>query len=257
MSLIIMLHVSSPFIFAVLLFDCFTPSLFLNSPSIPLLFFSQELMTLLFFLRNWKHIEDNFFQRCHPTSVIPYAWRSLLMWWYVGIFLLLVQDHLFTCLSRSCFLIPTQRWYSSKRTFPFSLASSVLLFSTESALLVCRHGYFSHLKQTHTETYWLPIFLQHLPYILCILLQSYLYISVQFSRSVVSDSLQPHESQHTRPPCPSPTPGVHSDSCPSSRWCHPAISSSVVPFFFCPQSLPPSESFPLFSWGGQRIGVSA
>ena len=78
--------------------------------------------------------------------------------------------------------------------------------------------------------------------------------SVQFSRSVVSDSLRPHESQHARPPCPSPTPGVHSDLRPSSRWCHPAISSSVVPFSSCPQSLPASESFPmsqLFSRGGQ------
>ena len=67
----------------------------------------------------------------------------------------------------------------------------------------------------------------------------------------MSDSLQPHESQHARPPCPSPTPGVHSDSCPSSQWCHPAISSSVVPFSSCPQSLPASESFPmsqLFTW---------
>ena len=83
---------------------------------------------------------------------------------------------------------------------------------------------------------------------------------IQISRSVVSDSLRPHESQHTRPPCPSPTPRVHSDSCPSSRWCHPAISSCVVPFFSCPQSLPPSGSFPvsqLFAWGGQSIGVSA
>jgi len=82
--------------------------------------------------------------------------------------------------------------------------------------------------------------------------------SVQFSRSVMSDSLQPHESQHTRPPCPSPTPGVHPNSCASSRWCHPAISSSVVPFSSCPQSLP--ESFPksqLFAWGGQSTGVSA
>ena len=82
----------------------------------------------------------------------------------------------------------------------------------------------------------------------------------QFSRSVVSDSLQPHELQHTRPPCPSPTPGVHSDSRPSSQWCYPAISSSVVPFSSCPQSLPASESFPmsqLFPWGGQSIGVSA
>ena len=85
------------------------------------------------------------------------------------------------------------------------------------------------------------------------------YSSVQFSRSVMSDSLWPHELQHTRPPCPSPTPGVHSNSHPSSRWCHPAISSSVVPFSSC-QSLPASESFPtslLFSWGGQSTGVSA
>ena len=67
-------------------------------------------------------------------------------------------------------------------------------------------------------------------------------LSDQISRSVVSDSLQPHESQHARPPCPSPTPGVHADSRPSSRWCHPAISSSVVPFSSCPQSLPASES---------------
>ena len=83
---------------------------------------------------------------------------------------------------------------------------------------------------------------------------------VQFSRSVVSNSLQPHESQHARPPFPSPTPRVHSDSHPSSQWCQPAISSSVVPSSSCPQSLPASESFPmsqLFAWGGQSIGVSA
>ena len=84
--------------------------------------------------------------------------------------------------------------------------------------------------------------------------------SVQFSHSVVSDSLWPHELQHTRPPCPSPTPGVCPDSHPLSQWCHPAISSSVVPFSSCPQSLPASESFPmsqLFAWGGQSTGVSA
>ena len=76
----------------------------------------------------------------------------------------------------------------------------------------------------------------------------------------MSDSLQPHESQHIRPPCPSPTPEDYSDSRPSSLWCHSAISSSVVPFFSCPQSLPASESFPmsqLFAWGGQSTGASA
>ena len=85
-------------------------------------------------------------------------------------------------------------------------------------------------------------------------------LSDQISRSVVSDSLRPHESQHARPPCPSPTPRVHSDSCPLSQWCHPAISSSVVPFSSFPQSPPASESFPmsqLFTWGSQSTGVSA
>ena len=105
--------------------------------------------------------------------------------------------------------------------------------------------------------------------LLCLLVMSYgdnkliQYISVssvQFSHSVVSNSFRPRESQHTRPPCPSPTPRVHSDSHPSSQWCHPVISSSVVPFSSCPQSLPSSESFPmsqLFTSGGQSTGVSA
>ena len=87
----------------------------------------------------------------------------------------------------------------------------------------------------------------------------HLYLSDQISRSVMSDSLRPHELQHARPPCPSPTPGVPSDSRPSSRWCYPAISSSVIPFSSCPQSLPASESFPmsqLIAWGGQSTGVS-
>ena len=78
--------------------------------------------------------------------------------------------------------------------------------------------------------------------------------SVQFSRSVMSDSLWPHKLQHARLLCPSPSPGVHSNSHPSSQWCHPAISSSVVPFSSCPQPLPASDSFPmsqLFAWGGQ------
>jgi len=86
------------------------------------------------------------------------------------------------------------------------------------------------------------------------------FSSVQFSGSVMSDSLRPHESQHARPPCPSPTSRVYSNSCPSSRWCHPAILSSVISFSSCPQSLPASGSFPmsqLFTSGGQCIGVTA
>ena len=91
----------------------------------------------------------------------------------------------------------------------------------------------------------------------------YFYInfrSDQISHSVVPEFLWPHESQHTRPPCLSTTPGVYSDSRPSSQWCHPAISSSLIHFFLCPQSLPTSESFPmsqLFVWGGPSTGVSS
>ena len=106
---------------------------------------------------------------------------------------------------------------------------------------MCTHLYIS----IHNQIYCLLLFWKH---------------SVQFSRSVVSDPLRPHEPQHARPPCPSPTPGLHSDSHPSSQWCHPAILSSVVPFSSCPQSVPASESFPmnqLYTWGGQITGVSA
>ena len=90
--------------------------------------------------------------------------------------------------------------------------------------------------------------------------QCFLANSVQFSHSVVSDSLWPHEPQHTRSPGPSPTPGAYPSSCPLSRWCHPTISSSVVPFSSCLQSFPTSGSFQmsqLFASGGQSIGVSA
>ena len=86
------------------------------------------------------------------------------------------------------------------------------------------------------------------------------FFSVQFSRSVVFDSLRLYESQHARPPSPSPSPGVHEDSRPSSQWCHPDIPSLVIPFSSCPQSLLASESSPmsqLFAWGGQSTGVSA
>ena len=88
----------------------------------------------------------------------------------------------------------------------------------------------------------------------------YLSTSVQFSPSVVSDSLRLHEPQHARPLCASPTPGVYPNTCPLSRWCHPTISSSVITFSSCPQSFSASGSFPtsqLFTLGGQRIGVSA
>ena len=94
----------------------------------------------------------------------------------------------------------------------------------------------------------------------CSILLIIQFSSVQFNHSVMSDSLRPHKLQHARPPCPSPTPGVYPNPCPSSWWCHPAISSSVIPFSSCPQSFPASGSFPmsqLFAWSGQSIGVSA
>ena len=94
----------------------------------------------------------------------------------------------------------------------------------------------------------------------CLCLEISIFSSVQFSRSIVFNSLRPHELQHARPPCPSPFPGVHSNSRPLSPWCHPAIPSSVISFSSCPQSLPASESFAmsqLFAWGGQSTGVSA
>ena len=96
--------------------------------------------------------------------------------------------------------------------------------------------------------------------IMAICIYLLVFSSVQFSRSVMSDSLWHHGLQHAKFPCPSPTPGVYSNSCPLSRWCHPTISSSVVPFSFCLQSFPASGSFPmsqLFASGGQSIGVSA
>ena len=93
-----------------------------------------------------------------------------------------------------------------------------------------------------------------------LLVKMIILCSVQFSHSVVSNCLRPHGLQHTRPPCSSPTPGVHPNSCPLNQWCHPTISSSVIPFSSCPQSVPASGSFQmnqLFAWGGQSIGVSA
>ena len=120
-------------------------------------------------------------------------------------------------------------------------------------------------KQRQMQSYLVALLDVHIPFSDCLfkcILSNRLiqFSSVQFSWSVMSDSLQPHELQHARSPCPSPTRRVHSNSCPLSQWCHPTISSSVVPFSSCPQSLPASGSFPvsqLFASGGQSIGVSA
>ena len=137
-------------------------------------------------------------------------------------------------------------------------------FSTESHLtLLCGslEGWGMEFEEEWTHVYvWLNPLAVHLKLSQYCLLIGYQFSSVQFSHSVVSDSLRLHELQHARPPCPSPTPRVYPNSCQLSQWCHPTISSSVVPFSSCPQFFPASGSFPmsqLFTSGGQSIGVSA
>ena len=145
---------------------------------------------------------------------------------------------------------PSPKWYRSyignpnnynNAFFPWVWCTSFVLY------FFCGIQALTSLPSKNTVTYNLAAVIRNLPGLKeepvdYIALQ---FSSVQFSCSVVSDSLRPHESQHARPPCPSQTPGVHSDSRPSSWWCHPAISSSVIPFSSCPQSLPASESFPM------------
>ena len=133
-----------------------------------------------------------------------------------------------------------QAWILEWVAFPFSRGSSQLRDWTQVSHIA--GGFFTSWATREAQEYWSG------------------FSSVQLSCSVMSDSLQPHESQHTRHPCPSPTLRVYPNSYPSSRWCHPAILSSVIPFSSCPQPLPASESFPvsqLLAWGGQSIGVSA
>jgi len=132
-------------------------------------------------------------------------------------------------------------------------SSAILTFSDQNVRIGMKKGYL-HIT--------VMVFIYLISNIWITVLNSipYQFSSVQFSHSVMSNSLRPHKLQHARPPRPSPTLGVHSDSRPSSRWCHPAISSFVNPFSSCPQSLPASESFPmsqLFAWGGQSTGDSA
>ena len=149
------------------------------------------------------------------------------------------------------------------RLFGLTLLHWLLTSSLLPSSLLPLSPNLPNTSNAHTETLSVLYFHKNANIwkrFICILKLINRFSSVQFSHSVVSDSLRPHESQHARPPCPAPTPGVHSDSRPSSPWCHPAISSSVIPFSSCPQSLPASQSFPmsqLFAWGGQSTGVAA
>ena len=176
------------------------------------------------------------------------------------------------CIQSVHFLKQDCTWQQTSQNHDFSLTKISLMYNMEMSV-----DSGSEIQQPHIVIEWgmskcwsweVNVYEMRCPS-LCRQLytaskgeeQCYIQLSsVQFSRSVMSNSLPPHESQHARPPYPSPTPGVHSDSRPSSQWCHPAISSSVVPFSSCPQSLLASESFPmsqLFTWGGQSTGVSA
>ena len=156
-----------------------------------------------------------------------------------------IASQVYTCITG----LP--QWLSSKRICPqWRKCSMSHRFEPWVGKIPWRRKWLIHVLNTYQIVY----------FICSLLYVNYTSISDQISHSFVSDSLQPYELQHTWPPCPSPTPGVHPDSRPSSQWCHPAISSSVVPFSSCPQSLPASESFPmsrLFTWGGQSTGVSA
>ena len=171
------------------------------------------------------------------SKIKKFEWKSLITWLRVT---------------------GTMKWFSIKSQF----YENVFFFIWKAAVnSSCPLGGLLHGWGTGV---WRRLFYT---YFHCFSMFLFLFIlytiymcSVQFSCSVVSDSLQPHESQHTRPPCPSPSSWVHANSRPSSWWRHPAISSSVVPFSSCPQSLPASESFPvsqLFAWDGQSTGVSA
>ena len=128
--------------------------------------------------------------------------------------------------------------------FPCSDFCSLVLFQNIAMKFMIYMRWDLKQMVTHPSELIMTAFLSQLVLWQLGDLQGDQFSSVQFSRSVVSDSLWPHESQHARPPCPSPTPGVYSNSCPSSQWCHPAISSSVIPFSSSPQSFPASESFP-------------
>ena len=136
-----------------------------------------------------------------------------------------------------------------------SSCSPIYFYLTMSHQVMSVKGLNDHLNSKQELLTWYLWDVKHIW-----LMGYYMVLTVQFSCSVMSNSLRPHELQHARPPCPSPTPRVHQNPCSSSRWCHPTISSSVIPFSFCPQSFPASGSFPmsqLFASGGQSIGVSA
>ena len=180
-----------------------------------------------------------------PQHSVSWSWTS---WppqlWEIN-FYCYTQSVLF-CYGSPCWLIYLSGQFSPTLFWNYDLCIPALCSHSTfflSLLWLTSHSKYSNIHvNIKKKNYWA--------------LQT-----VQFSSVAQScPTLWPHESQHARPPCPSPTPRVHSDLCPLSQWCHPAISSSVVPFSSCPQSLPASESFPmsqLFAWDGQSTGVSA
>ena len=189
---------------------------------------------------------SNNFILCCPFLLLPSIFPTIRVFTKESI-LCIRWPKFWTSALASIFPMNFQDWFPLGLTGLISLQSKWLSRSSPTPQLKSITSALSFLYSptlTSIHDYW----------------KNHRFDSVQFSRSVVSYSLRPHESQHARPPCPSPTARDHSNLSPSSQWCHPAISSSVVPFSSCPQSLSASESFPmnqLFAWGGQSTGVSA
>ena len=193
------------------------------------------------FLCEWPFTVGIFFSPLSPFIILPL--KSTFLW------------KLFTQHSR---LFWFHYWTISK---PFFFRRYLFSFCLQKNICTCTHFMWLRASVYAQSLSCVQLFCSLMDCSLPVSsLHGFIPASVQFSHSVMSDSLRPHELQHARPPCPSPTPGVYPNSCPSSQWCHPAISSSAVPFSSCPQSLPASRSFPisqLFAWCGQTIGVSA
>ena len=167
-------------------------------------------------------------------------------WWFLSpsMMLSMTLNHSFLCLSN------IELYIHTPSSYPFLCWYTFGYFQVQAMVNSAAMNIWIHVS------FWIMMFFDIW---LGVGFLNYMFSSVQFSHSVVSNSLHPHEQQHTRPPCPSPTPRVHSNPCPLSRWCHPTNSSSVVPFSSCLQSFPASGSFQmsqLSASGGQSIGVS-
>ena len=204
------------------------------------LIIKPEEIFFLWFLK-WPLSSDLQYLLINPITLRIFShWRNTQV--YLLSFVVPIYPHFLTT------LLSWRKYDLSGRivsTLTFFILSSLALSELE-AFEGIYQGFLQllakHVFSQSKKLWYLLIFVEILFLYFSAIIWSHQFGPIQFSHSVMSDSLQPHELQHARPPCPSPTPGVHSNSCPSSRWCHPAISSSVIPFSSCPQSFPASGS---------------